>query len=199
MRHEKVERIYRAAVEVFAECGFEQARMDQIARLAGVAKGTIYYHFESKEELFAGLMNDGMNRLMEAVRQSVESRETAVEQMRGLMEAHLRFFIRNGKLAKLVLGEVFGGLERQRLFRAKIREYTELIEQVLRRGQRSGEFTVERPVETASGIFGALSVLALQKLFSLDDDPATGAEREIPVMVESMQAMILSGIRKTGN
>ena len=48
MRHETVDLIFNAAIEVFAESGFDQAKMDDIARAAGVAKGTIYYHFKEQ-------------------------------------------------------------------------------------------------------------------------------------------------------
>jgi AcrR family transcriptional regulator len=191
MRHEKVDVIYQAAVEVFAECGFDQAKMDEIAQAAGVAKGTIYYHFDSKEELFVGLMNEGMDNLISCVRRMVEGKESSAEQMSALIEAHVRFFMQNGKLAKLVLSEAFGSRERQRQFRLKIREYLKLIETILRRGNETGEFSVHRPEEVASSIFGAVSVLALQKLYSMDEKEA---EKEVSSLTESLRKLLLTGI-----
>ena len=44
--------IFEAAIKVFSECGYNGAIMDDIASRAGVAKGTLYYHFASKEEIF---------------------------------------------------------------------------------------------------------------------------------------------------
>ncbi|WP_353963340.1 helix-turn-helix domain-containing protein [Tepidibacillus marianensis] len=45
--------MFDAAIDVFSEYGFEKAKMDLIAEKANVAKGTIYYHFKSKEEIFS--------------------------------------------------------------------------------------------------------------------------------------------------
>jgi AcrR family transcriptional regulator len=191
MRHEKVDVIFQAAVEVFAESGFDQAKMDEIAQQAGVAKGTIYYHFKSKEELFVGLMNEGMDQLIDCARRNVALFVSPLEQLKALLQAQIRFFVENGKLAKLLLSEAFGTKERQRQFRAKIREYLQLIESVLKEGMERGEFRTVHPQETASALFGAASVVVLQKLYSPDySEEEIGASE--PAMVESVHLLLTS-------
>ena len=51
------EAIYNASIDIFSRCGYTGASMDDIAVSAGVAKGTLYYHFKSKEELFLSLIH----------------------------------------------------------------------------------------------------------------------------------------------
>lgn len=187
MRHEKVDVIFQAAVQVFADQGFDQAKMDDIAQAAGVAKGTIYYHFKSKEDLFTGLMDEGMEKLINCAKRHINNEESPVEQMRGLIQAHSRFFMENGKLAKLLLNEAFGTKERQNKFRARIREYIQLIELLIQRGIATGDFDVEYPAEMAVSIFGAGSVVVLHKLFTLDETTLTPAKSE-----EVTQAVIQS-------
>ena len=56
----KVRRIIDAAIQLFAERPFHEVRMEDIAARAKVAKGTLYLHYKDKEDLFAGIMNDGL-------------------------------------------------------------------------------------------------------------------------------------------
>lgn len=198
MRHEKVDVIFQAAVEVFADRGFDQAKMDDIAQAAGVAKGTIYYHFKSKEELFAGLMDEGMEKLIDCARRHIDSFDSPIEQLNGLIHAHCTFFIENGKLAKLLLNEAFGTKERQKQFRARIREYLDLIEALILRGNETGDFAVEYPNEMAVSIFGAGSVLVLQKLYSLEDQTLTNkqAEELTNLVIQSLRQFIFGSMLK---
>jgi AcrR family transcriptional regulator len=194
MRHEKVDVIFQAAVQVFAESGFDQAKMDDIAQAAGVAKGTIYYHFKSKEELFVGLMNEGMTKLIDCAKRSIAVHESPAEQLKALLHAHVHFFIQNGKLAKLLLNEAFGTKERQRQFRAKIREYLNLIEEILQKGMETGELHLEHSQEMASAVFGAASVVVLQKIYSLEEYETKAVEAKIPAMLESLQRLFFHGM-----
>jgi AcrR family transcriptional regulator len=195
MRHETVDLIFNAAIEVFAESGFDQAKMDDIARAAGVAKGTIYYHFKSKEELFVGLMNEGVQKLIDRARRYLNSHKSPTDQLLALVENQIHFYVQNGKLAKLLLNEAFGTKTRQVQFRRKIGEYLQLIEEVMIEGNRLGEFQIKHVPEAASAIFGAASVVVLQKLYSMEEVDPARIERDIPPMVETVRRMVLCGIK----
>jgi AcrR family transcriptional regulator len=197
MHHEKVDVIFQAAVEVFAESGFDQAKMDEIAQTAGVAKGTIYYHFKSKEELFVGLMNEGIQRLVDCAKSNIDLHRSPTAQLKALIESHVHFFVQNSKLAKLLLGEAFGTKERQRKFREKIRLYLRLIESVLKDGVKKREFVVEHPQETASAIFGAASVVVLQKIYSMEGVNEKEIEAMAPTMIETLHHLLLTSITKS--
>jgi AcrR family transcriptional regulator len=193
MRHEKIDMFYKAAIEVFSESGFDQAKMDEIAQAAGVAKGTIYYHFKSKEELFVGLMNEGIEKLIDYVKRVVETYSSPVEQLKALIEAQVVFFIENRKLARLILNEAFGSRERQIQFRKEIRKYLLFIEELLKQGIEAGAFTLTRTAEAASAIFGAISVLVLQKICVYEDLAIENAEKEIPEITKILCQMIFQG------
>ena len=65
---EKRARIVNAAVDIFAEKGFRTARVADIARLAGVADGTIYLYFKSKEEILISIFEEKMDLLLTGLR-----------------------------------------------------------------------------------------------------------------------------------
>jgi AcrR family transcriptional regulator len=76
-------RLLDAAVEVFAERGYERATIDEIAAAAGLSKGTLYWHFPSKAALFQALLEDRIDRpvreVMEVTRTAPAERPTAPE------------------------------------------------------------------------------------------------------------------------
>lgn len=69
-------RLFTAAVEVIAEQGYTAATVDAIAERAGVAKGTVFYNFGSKEALFSALLEHGIQRLTEALSKADPGQES---------------------------------------------------------------------------------------------------------------------------
>jgi AcrR family transcriptional regulator len=194
LRHPKIEEIFQAAIEVFAQSGFDQAKVDDIAKKARVAKGTIYYHFRSKEELFLGMISEGLEKLVEYVKRNILQSNDPREQLSYLVEAHLRFFAQNAPLAKIILQEAFDTKERQQEFRNHIRGYLQLIEELLEKGKNQGVFQFHHSSETASAIFGALSISALQKIFTLEDVGKHHNEQELQQWSDGMIRFILNGL-----
>ncbi|WP_111642712.1 TetR/AcrR family transcriptional regulator [Marinimicrobium alkaliphilum] len=97
--------ILAAACRVFAEQGYQRADMQAVADAAGVGKGTVYRHLASKEELFSAVLDDCLERLMQAIAEGVESREDPIEQLRELMRAYLLFFENNPEVIELLAEE----------------------------------------------------------------------------------------------
>ncbi len=94
---ERPRQIIDAAFQIFSDLGLEGARLDEIARLAGVSKGTIYLYFPSKEELFRAVIEAKVISVIEAAEQDVERRSgdtvSADEELRVYMSRqwdHLR-------------------------------------------------------------------------------------------------------------
>ncbi len=86
------EDILRAARAVFIESGAQGARMDDIARRAGVSKGAVYHHFPSKDELFAALCEQEHSRLAGMVDQIVGMETDAVDKLRALTRGFAHWF-----------------------------------------------------------------------------------------------------------
>jgi AcrR family transcriptional regulator len=98
-RPEKTEKIIEAAGHLFREQGYGAVSMDQIARDAGVSKATVYAHFESKERLFAAIIENGCTTYLEGI-------VPAVQQLDDVREALTRIArsIENFLLAPKTLG-----------------------------------------------------------------------------------------------
>jgi TetR/AcrR family transcriptional regulator, repressor for uid operon len=72
------ERIIESAVECFAKTGFDRTKMDDIANLSDVSKGTLYLYFKSKEDLFYGICQSSLNKVKEQLNGMLITKENLV-------------------------------------------------------------------------------------------------------------------------
>jgi AcrR family transcriptional regulator len=91
----KSRRIIDAAVQLFAERPFHEVRMEDIAARAQVAKGTLYLHYKDKEDLFVGIMNDGLSKLVDRIEASLEVGMPPEEKLLVMNRESFRHFERN--------------------------------------------------------------------------------------------------------
>jgi AcrR family transcriptional regulator len=87
--------ILEAARRVFATIGFEAATVDDIAREAGIAKGTIYLYYRSKGDIYAAAVRAGLRELHEQVATNVRAAPTAHQKVRAFIETKARYFERH--------------------------------------------------------------------------------------------------------
>lgn len=121
------EAIYDASVDIFSRFGYTGASMDDISLKAGVAKGTLYYHFKSKEELFLFVMQTGLKHLVDDAKSVIQKPLAPDEKLRALCKSQLRAVSKNENFIKVVLSQLFGQEERQQLLRKELSEYSEVI------------------------------------------------------------------------
>lgn len=156
------QRLYQAAVTLFAEQGLSATTVEQIAERAGVAKGTVYYNFASKTELFEALLRDGVEPLTVALRRSAASAPGggalgALEEMAG---AGLAFVAQHPDFVRLLVAEQWrGGRPWHPTLIAVRRQVAGVVEEVLEDGVKSGELPADLDVELTSGALVGMVVL----------------------------------------
>ena len=105
------QKLYEAAVTLIAEQGFSATTVDEIAERAGVAKGTVYYNFASKTDLFEELLRHGVGLLTASLQAAAdESRErggTKVEALDAMIRAGLDFIDRHPAFTQLYVAELW--------------------------------------------------------------------------------------------
>jgi AcrR family transcriptional regulator len=105
LRSQRREDILEAASKLFAERGFAGADTQELADRLGIAKGTIYRYFPSKEELFLAAADHSMEKLREAVDAGAAEHTEPFAQMRGALEAYLQFFETQPQVVELLIQE----------------------------------------------------------------------------------------------
>lgn len=183
----KEQSILQAALEIFAAKGFERATMDEIAVRAGVAKGTLFYRYQSKEELFISLIRDAVDRFTENVSSQTKSLTDVVSRLKKSIEIQTRLSYQHPKFAKLLLSEVWGKQERQRLFRESLNRYLQFLRDMIDQGIEQGELRITDSALLATSIFGMTAAASLHLLVS---------EQELQVehTIEELQNYMLKGI-----
>ncbi|NTU73894.1 TetR/AcrR family transcriptional regulator [Candidatus Roizmanbacteria bacterium] len=100
--------ILKAAEKIFARDGFSTASIDDIAALAGIAKGTVYYHFKSKDELFFEIVDKGIDQLAERIQQKLKEDELLNKSpLYTLVEAQFLFFKERKDFCKVLFSELW--------------------------------------------------------------------------------------------
>ena len=159
---DKHQQIIEAAVRVFARNGFYNSRVADIAREAGIASGTIYLYFKTKDEILVTLFREKMAEFVACVRKAIAAERDAVAKLRRLIALHFRILEENPELAEVVQVELRQG---QKFFRggsgAEVNAYFSLIASVLEEGVACGAFRKDFPIKSATRtLFGAMDQMA---------------------------------------
>lgn len=188
---EKRQAILDGAVQVFAEKGFFNATVAEIARAAGVADGTIYLYFKSKDDLLLSVFDEKMQELCAAAREAIAGLESAGEALRRMAELHLEAVQKNPAVAAVLIVELrqSAAFVRDAEKRA-LAEYLDLFAQQVRRGQATGEFRADvHPSAAKRALFGALDEIALGWLIARRKfDLAETARSVADVFVQGLKA-----------
>ncbi len=160
---DKRARILEAAVRVFAERGFFNATVAEIARAAGVADGTIYLYFKSKDDLLLQLFEEKMAELLSSAEAALAEETTAPARLSRFIEHHLAAVEKNPELAAVLIVELRQSAQALRPNeKARLQSYLEVIAEVVRKGQEAGELdSAVTPSVVKRAVFGALDELAL--------------------------------------
>lgn len=166
------ERLLQAAQELIEEGGYAAASVAAIAERAGVASGTLYRHFASKQELFVELFRRVCSREERAMRAAAEEMQSAgaVERLEIVLATFARRALRNPRLAWALLAEPVDPLvDAERL--AYRQRYAELIAQVLAAGIASGELPGQHAPLTAAALVGGCGEVLVGPLSPLGERP----------------------------
>jgi AcrR family transcriptional regulator len=186
---EKLESILRTAAEIFAEKGYHQASIRDIARATRVSLSGLYYYFQSKEELLFFVQDHAFGTLLNDLERLLEGVEDPQLRLRLLIENHLRFFVNNMPEMKVLTHEAdsLTGEFRSRVNAMK-RRLTEMVTEIL---------TEIRP---ASGLDLRVSTFALFGMMNWLYNWYR-PERDVPVekLADEISRLFLGGFLQEGS
>jgi len=168
--------ILEAAERVFARHGFHGATMEQIAREADFAVGTLYNFFKSKEDLYHAVVGDIFERAEEAFRNEVLTKDDPRAAIEALVDLRLRFFRSHRAFARVFFETVHLGrldpaltlpAEHLALYERAMRE----LAGVFARGIERGVFVEAEPFALALVVHGALNAFIAHWAQEADEEP----------------------------
>src|SRR2546427_545118 len=159
---DKREAILRAAIRVFANNGYFNSKVADIARAAGVADGTVYLYFKSKEEILHSIFDRSMEEAIADGRKRLKEVSDPREKLRRIALLHLERLGADRDLAIVFQVELRGSTKFMAEFSAAgLAEYLGLIRSTIEEGQRAGVFRSELNAKVVAEILiGARRIAA---------------------------------------
>lgn len=187
--------ILEAAEQVFAERGFEAAKVQEISKLAGLSMGTIYAIFPSKNDIFRAILEERAGELL-AIVEDVVGREVGPrEALHALIEGYIDYFLAHPHLLRMHLRLGSSWALRPAQGAETRGEHWERIQvlqaEIFRRGSAQGVFVDEDPVYLAKTFSVMDQVL-------LSDWVAGGMKADREVLVQRLQAMVDRAFARPG-
>ena len=167
-RVDKRDALIRAAIDTFAARGFFNAQVADVARAAGVAAGTVYLYFRSKDDLLISIFERTMTTAIAEGRQSIAGLSDPVDRLREVARLHLDRLGRDRALAVVFQVELRQSTKFMERFSAtQLREYLGIIRDVIADGQERQVFRRDvNPTLAAKLFFGALDEMATNWILS---------------------------------
>jgi len=164
----KRERILRAATDVFASVGYFNAKVSEVAKAAGVADGTIYLYFQSKEELLVTIFREHASRYLVSLQAEMEHLPTAEARIRSAIRHHLETLGADRALAVVSQVELRHTLKFMSLFsHSEVADYLNLLRGLVEQGQAEGSFRRSLSSQlVAKSIFGILDEMVTSWILS---------------------------------
>jgi TetR/AcrR family fatty acid metabolism transcriptional regulator len=189
---DKRERILDAAELIFARHGFYNAKVAEIARQAGVADGTIYLYFKSKDDLLISLFESRMERLIASLTTAIAGVTGAAAKLRALFAAYVGLIGKNPELGEVLTVELRQSAKFMKEYsNPRFAEFLKLLAGVIADGQATGELADGVPAPIAArAIFGMLDEIALAWLIT------RGEKFDIVQAADWLGVLALEGLQR---
>lgn len=168
---DKRDAILRAATLIFAQKGYFNAKVSDIARAANIADGTVYLYFRSKEEILHSIFDRTMSGAIAEAKEQLELLDDAREKLKLIARLHLARLGADRELAIVFQVELRGSTKFMEAFSAAgFAEYLRLIREIIEEGKRTGAFRAELNAKVCAKVFfGALDEMATNWILSERD------------------------------
>ena len=157
-------KIFETSMKLFAEKGYDATSIEEITATVGVAKGTLYYHFSSKEEIFQFLVEEGVKLLTNSILIKTDKLTNSIDKIKAIALIEIKVLVKYESFMTIILSEIWGTGSRSKMCRDYVFKYIQLIQEIVEEGIQKGEIIEADPNVIASGIFGFVCSSLIYKL-----------------------------------
>lgn len=204
---DKRERIYSSAAKIFARDGFEKANMSEIAKSAGVSKGSLYDYFENKEDLYLAVSIHAISESRKNIDSIIDDEKNFFDQLKDIFHQGVKFVIKNREYAQLYANISSCGMEEfAKRLTLKVEKHTaDYYKDVLKKGIDDGTLRPDIDIKMSAFIINSLYVILMISVVSehyrirlgeyleIEDD---AVEREIENKIDNLVEIIRSSLEK---
>ena len=132
-------KIFETSMDLFAKKGYEATSIEEITSVVGVAKGTLYYHFSSKEEIFYFLIEEGMKLLKNSIDIKTSKLENSLDKLKAIVLIQIKIIVKYENFISMLLSQIWGQEPRNKKCRKYVFEYINMIEDIIKEGMKKEE------------------------------------------------------------
>jgi AcrR family transcriptional regulator len=197
-----VERILDAATNVFSEFGFAGARVDEIARRAGVNKATLYYHIGDKKALYAEVIHRVIGTAAKMLLDGIKGSRKPEDKMKTYLKTLAKTFDNNPQMPRIMMRELAsGGKNLPEVFFQDLFSIFRTLSGIIEEGKTTGVFIDTLPLMVHFMAIGATIIYKTMApiLLSVQQvpDELKGLDGDVSGMIaEEIEKLILRAIKK---
>ncbi len=143
-------KIFETSMKLFAQKGYDATSIEEITATVGVAKGTLYYHFSSKEEIFNFLVEEGMKLLKNSIDIKLAKTTKCIDKLRAIVLIQIKILTKYEDFMTIVLSQIWGKEPRNIMCKNKVIEYIKTVKDIVEEGMKKGEIIEGDPDVIAS-------------------------------------------------
>ena len=157
-------KIFETSMKLFAQKGYDATSIEEITATVGVAKGTLYYHFSSKEEIFKFLVEEGVKLLKNSIAIKTEKLKRPIDKLKAIVLIQIKVLVKYEVFMRIILTEIWGTSLRSKMCRDYLFEYIKMIEEIVQEAIEKKEIIESDPNVIASEVFGLVCSNLIYKL-----------------------------------
>ncbi len=181
-------KIFETSMKLFAEKGYDATSIEEITATVGVAKGTLYYHFSSKEEIFNFLIEEGMKLLQNSIDIKTAKYDNYIDKLKAIVLIQIKIVMKYEDLITILLSQFWGNEARNQKCKKHVYDYIKKIEEIVKEGIEKKEIKEGNPKVIASEIYGLICSTLVYKLRN---------EQEIDIMklYKEFENTVIEGLK----
>ena len=182
-------RIFECAMKLFAEKGYDATSVEEITAVSGIAKGTLYYHFEKKEDILNMLLEEGMKLLKNSIEIKIRDCNNCIDKIKAVILVQVKVTVKYENFINLVFSEIWGKEEKNKKCRKCVFEYIKILEKIIQEGIEKEEFYDGNVQALASGVFGVTCSSLIYRM-------KIGEKTDIDNVYNGFVDTVVRGLRK---
>ena len=180
-------KIFETSMKLFAEKGYDATSIEEITSVVGVAKGTLYYHFSSKEEIFYFLIDEGMKLLQNSITIKTSQKSSSIEKLKSVILIQLKVLYKYEDFITIILSQIWGNEPRNQECKKYVTQYLQIVENIVREGINNKEIINVDPETIASEIFSTTCI-------SLINNLKREEKIDIVAMYKKLEQLVFNGL-----
>lgn len=157
-------KIFETSMKLFAEKGYDATSIEEITSVVGVAKGTLYYHFSSKEEIFNFLIDEGMKLLQNSISIKISQKNNSIDKLKSIILIQLKILYKYEDFITIILSQIWGNEPRNLECKKYVVEYLQIIKEIVEDGIKKGEIRQFDSETIAAEIFSTTCISLIYKI-----------------------------------